>query len=247
MQNKTLRVFLYVFASVLICALLWPIHLVSDGSYATCYSRENEAYLFLSGSHVGYHFPAIAYPFGFALAHVSGYAAAGLFQPNDTQPVLTVLHITPTSLERQIDSLNDKDQDASFITPFEDGLYGMCPWSILCKWAGKRFEPATPDQIKSVGGVEHLVRGSTGGQPVNGWLITQTYAAGQKSEIPIGKEVTIILQNHGQTNGINNWITVDIVRARRTFDRVYDVDGRKPRLVSKATYNRIFVAQHAAN
>ena len=245
MQNKTQRIFLHVFGSVLICALLWPIHLVSDGSYATCYSRENEAYLFPSGSHIGYHFPAIAYPFGFALAHVSGYAAAGLLRPNDTQPILIVLHITPTSLERH--SLNEKDQDVSFITPFADGLYGMCPGSILCKWTDKRFEPATPDQIKSVGGVENLVRGSTGGQPVNEWLITRTYAAGQKSEIPIGKEITIILQNHGQTRGINNWITVDIVRAGRTSDRVYDVDARKPRLVSKATYDRIFAAQHAAN
>ena len=67
-------------------------------------------------------------PFGFALAQVSGYAAAGLLRPNDTQPILIVLHITPTSLERH--SLNEKDQDVSFITPFADGLYGMCPGSI---------------------------------------------------------------------------------------------------------------------
>ena len=241
MQKKTARLLPFVFAFVIFGASLWQIHFIRDGSSATCYSRQNEAYLFLADSHTGYHFPAIAYPFGLALGWVGGYAAAS--DPSDQQPSLIVLHITPTSLERQIDPLNERDQDASFITPFEDGLYASCPGGVLCKWTGKRFEPATPDQIKSVGGFENLVLGSTGNQPVNGWLITKTFAVGQH-EIPLGKDITVIMQNHGQTGAIYNWITVDILRTGRATERVYDVDARRLKLISKATYDEIFAAQH---
>jgi hypothetical protein len=246
MQKKTARLLLFVFAFVIFGASLWQVYLIRDGSYAACYSRENEAYLFLAGSHTGFRFRAITYPFRLGLGYLfGGYVAAGLSERNDEQPSLIVLHITPASLEQEVDELNEKDQDASFITPFSDGLYGMCPGSVLCKWTGKRFEPATTEQLKSVGGSENLVRGSTENQPVNGWLITKTYAVGQH-EIPIGKDITVIMENHGQTGGIYNWITVDILRTGRPIERVYDVDDRKLKLVSKATYDEIFAAQHAA-
>lgn len=246
MQKKPHRLWLPVCAFVVFGASLWQIHFIRDGSGATCYSRENEAYLLLSASHTGHHFRASTFPFRFALGYFfGGYVAAGLFERDDQQSSLIVLHITPASLEREIDPLNERDQDASFITPFTDGLYGMCPGSVLCKWTGKRFEPATPEQIKRVGGLENLVRGSTENQPVNGWLITKTYAVG-RHDIPIAKDITVIMQNHGQTGATFDWITVDIARTGRPVERVYDVDGRKPKFVSKVTYDKIFAAQQAA-
>lgn len=246
MQKKTARLLQFVFAFVIFGTSLWQVYLIRDGSYAACYSRDNEAYLFLAGSRTGFHFRAITYPFRIALGYLfGGYVAAGLFERDDMQPSLIVLHITPASLEQGVDDLNEKDQDASFITPFSDGLYAMCPGGVLCKWTGKRFELATTEQLKSVGGIENLLRGSTRNQPVNGWLITETYAVGHH-EIPIGKDITVIMENHGQIGGVYNWITVDILRTRRPIERVYDVDARKLKLVSKATYDQIFAAQHAA-
>jgi hypothetical protein len=119
MQKKTARLLLFVFAFVILGASLWQVYLIRDGSYAVCYSRENEAYLFLADSHTGFHFRAITYPFRLGLAYLfGGYVAAGLApEPNDQQPSLIVLHITPASLEQEVDDLNEKDQDASFITP----------------------------------------------------------------------------------------------------------------------------------
>ena len=246
MQKKMARLLLFVFAFVIFGASLWQVYLIRDGSYAVCYSRENEAYLFLAGSHTGFHSRGITYPFRLGLGYLfGGYVAAGLAEPKDEQPALIVFHITPGSLEREVDDLSEKDQDASFITPFSDGLYGACPGSVLCKWTGKRFAPATPEQLKSVGGLENLVRRSTGNRPVNGWFITPTYAPDQKSEIPIGKPMSVIMQNHGQTRGLHNWITVDIARTGLPVERVYDVDGRKLKLVSKATYDKMFSSTHA--
>src|SRR5882724_10568301 len=152
MRIKTTQLlFGLLIVSVVLGAFL-QMHLVRDWSGATVYSRENEAYIFMGDSHTGYHFPYVAYPFLILreFFHVSTEA-------NDEHSAALVLHITPTSIDRQIYVPVDLNHSGPlFITPFEDGLYGMCPGETLCKWTGKNYEPATTEQQLKVGGIEHL-------------------------------------------------------------------------------------------
>src|SRR6266403_6327745 len=236
MRNKRPAMLIALFLAVLVLSLSLQMHLVRDWSGATVYSRENEAYIFMGDSHTGYHFPSVAYPFlilGESL-HVGTTA-------NDEYSATLVFHITPTSIDRQIYVPGDPNHSGPhFITPFEDGLYGMCPGGTLCKWTGKSYESATPEQELRVGGIEHLVRGDTGNQPVNGWVIHRTFRPGEQFRAQVGKDIVIVVQNHNKEGSVYQWVTVDLLRAGQPPEHLYSVDGRKPRLVSKATYDRIF-------
>jgi len=209
------------------------MHLVWDWSGATIYSRENEAYIFMGESHTGYHFPYIAYPFVIGLQYFGAVT-----EQSDAHSAALVLHITPTSIDRQ--SFGPNDISASFVTPFDDGLYGLCPGGKLCKWTGTSFEPATPEQEQKVGGIEHLARGGTRNQPVNGWVIHQTWKHGEKFIVQVGKDIEIVLQNHNKEASVHNWVAIDLLRPGQPPEHLYNVDGRKPRHVTKATYDRIF-------
>jgi hypothetical protein len=242
MRTKTARLW---FGRVLLVALVLStflrMHLVQDWSDATVYSRENEAYIFMGDSHTGYHFPYVAYPFLIfrGLLHVGTEA-------NDQHSAMWVLHITPTSIERQIYvPVNLNHSNPAFMTPFEDGIYGMCPGGTLCKWTDNSFEPATTEQQQKVGGIEHLVRGDTGDQPVNGWVISRTGRPGEEFEAQVGKDITIAVQNHNKEASPYNWVTIDLLRPRQPPEHLYNVDGRKPRLVTKFTYDSIFSTEGA--
>ena len=241
MRNKRAATMFALFFVVLVLSLSFQMHLVRDWSGATVYSRENEAYIFMGDSHTGYHFPYVSYPFLILreFFHVGTTA-------NDEHSAELVLHITPTSIDRQTYVPVDLNHSGPlFITPFEDGVYGMCPGGTLCKWTGKSYEPATAEQQQKVGGIEHLVRGGTGKQPVNGWVIHYTYQPGEQFKAQVGKDITIAVQNHNKGGSVYNWVTVDLLSAGKPPEHLYNVDGRKPRLVTKATYDRIFPTQGA--
>jgi hypothetical protein len=236
MRNKRAVILFALFVVVIVLSLYFQMRLVRDWSGATVYSRENEAYIFLGDSHTGYHFPYVAYPF----LILRGFLHVGT-EANDQHSAALVFHFTPTSIDRQIYvpvNLNHSSPD--FITPFEDGLYGMCPGGTLCKWTGKSYEPATPEQQLKVGGIEHLIREDTGDRPVNGWVIHRTFRAGEQFKAQVGKDIVIAVQNHNKESSVYNWVTVDLLRAGKPPEHLYNVDGRKPRLVTKATYDRIF-------
>ena len=120
MRNKRTAILLASFVVVIVLSLYFQMHLVRDWSGATVYSRENEAYIFMSDSHTGYHFPYVAYPFLIlqGLLHVGNEA-------NDEHSAALVLHITPSSIDRQVYiPAGESHSSPGFITPFEDGLYG---------------------------------------------------------------------------------------------------------------------------
>lgn len=236
MPTKAARLLFGLLLAALVLGIFLQMHLVVDWSGATVYSRENEAYILMGESHTGYHFPYIAYPFLMAL---QSFGAAT--SPSDEHAAALVLHITPTSLDQQIWVPTDLNHSSPlFVTPFEDGLYGMCPGGTLCKWTGKSFEPATPEQLQRIGGTDRLIRGGFGNQPMNGWVVHQSGRPGEKFTAQVGKDIEVTIQNHNKEASTYNWVTIDLFRPGQPPEHLYNVDGRKPRLVTKATYDHIF-------
>ena len=241
MRNKRATISFALFVVVIVLNLYFQMHLVRDWSGATVYSRENEAYIFMGDSHAGYHFPYVAYPF----LIFREYLHVGT-QADDEHSAELVFHVTPTSIDRQVYVPVDLNHSGPhFITPFEDGLYGMCPGGTLCKWTGKSYESATPEQELRVGGIEHLVRGDTGNQPVNGWVIHRTFRPGEQFRAQVGKDIVIVVQNHNKEGSVYQWVTIDLLRADKPPEHLYNVDGRSPRRVTKATYDRLFPPEGA--
>ena len=235
MKNKK-AVILYGFFLVVVLTIVLHVHVVQDWSGATIYSRENEAFIWMFGSHDGWRLPYIEYPF----AIIEEYFRVPT-EATDRLSEGVVLHITPTSLDRQIYLPTDEnDTGPLFIIPFDDGLYGICPGSKLCKWTGKNFGPATSEQEQKIGGVEHLVIRDRESHPVNGWVIRESSHPGERFVARVGKDIVITMENHNEKASPWAWVTIDLLRVGQPSVQLYNVDGRKPRFVTKATYDRIF-------
>ena len=241
MRPKTTRLLFGLLSVSVVFGTLLQMRAVRDWSGATIYSRENEAYIFMGESHTGYHFPYIAYPFLLGLQYFGAVTS-----PSDEHAEALVFHITSTSIDQQRWVPTDLNHSGPLdVTPFEDGLYGMCPGGTLCKWTGKSFEPATPEQKQKVGGIEHLARGNTGNQPVNGWVIHGTGRPAEKFIVQVGKDIEIAVQNHSKDARGYDWATIDLLRHGQPPEHLYNVDGRKPRIVNKAIYDSIFSTKGA--
>jgi hypothetical protein len=227
---------------VAVLSIVLHVHIVRDSSGATIYSRENEAYIFMGESHAGWRLPYIEYPF----AIVGDYFGA-VTERSDELSESVVLHITPASIDRQIYlPVNPNHSDPLFITPFDDGLYGMCPGLKLCKWTGTSFEPATSEQEQRIGGIDHLLRGDREDHPVNGWVIRSSGRPGDHFVARVGKEIVITMENHNKEASPYAWVTIEMLRAGQQSVQLYNVDGRKPRFVTKATYDRLFSTSSAS-
>jgi hypothetical protein len=237
MKNKKAVALCGVFL-VAVLSIVLHVYIVVDWSGATIYSRENEAYIFLGESHDGWRLPYIEYP----ISMLEEYFGA-VTERSDSLSESTVLHITPTSVDRQIYLPADLNHTGPlFIVPYYDGLYGMCPGSKLCKWTGKSFEPATPEQEQKIGGVEQLVIRDREDHPVNGWIVHRSGRPGEKFVAQVDKDTVITMETHNKEASPYAWVTIEMLRAGQPSVQLYNVDARKPRFVSKATYDRIFSA-----
>jgi hypothetical protein len=235
MKNKK-AVTLYGLFLLAVLSIVLHAYIVEDWSGATVYSRENEAYIFMGESHSGWRLPYIEYPFSI-LGEYFGVPT----EETDGLSESVVLHITPTSVDRQIYLPADANHTGPLlIIPFDDGLYGICPGSKLCKWTGKSFEPATPEQEQKIGGVEHLVLRDREDRPVNGWVIRSSGRLGNQFVARVGRDTEITMENHNRDASPYAWVTIDLSRVGQPSVRIYNVDGRKPRCVTKAAYDRLF-------
>ncbi len=237
MKNKKAVAVCGVFL-VAVLGIVLHVYIVVDWSGATIYSRENEAYIFMGESHSGWRLPYIEFPFSFL-----GEYLGAVTEESDSLSESIVLHITPTSVDRQVYLPTGENHTGPiFIVPFDDGLYGICPGSKLCKWTGRSFEPATPEQEQKIGGVERLVIRDLEDHPVNGWIIHRSGRPGEKFVAQVDKEIVITMETHNKEASPYAWVTIELLRAGQPSVQLYNVDGRNPRFVTKATYDRIFSA-----
>lgn len=206
------------------------LHFISDNAGATLFQRGNEAYLFLGAGHTGWHFPALLYP----LVMAKGY----LHIPADISDQYgqsLILRVTPEGVQRW----EAPSTDISFLTPFEDGFYGLCPGSVLCKWTtGKGFGIASSEEEKRIG-INDLHKGSPDNQVVNGWTgHVLKFSPGDHFEVRLDQNLVIAVQNRSMKDGAYRDVTVDLLRPGQAPENLYHADGF-PRRVSKSEYEQL--------
>jgi hypothetical protein len=223
-----------IFALVLMGSL--QEYYLSDHSGATVYSKGDEAYLFLGSGHTGYRFSYLKYPLV-----VLGEYFNSPPSPSDQRAISTVMRVTPSGVERHVIDYDQQGGNAvDLLTPFDDGFYGMCSGGILCKWTQRGFEPATEAEQRRHDGTNGLFRGNFNNQRINGWFVREIRRTpGDHFEVQVGDKLVIAAKNQATDHGEHEWISVDLLRAGKPPERLYDVNGT-PRRVSQTEYERSF-------
>jgi len=227
-RNRTFVVTVLVL--LVLGAWIVQLHFVSDNAGATVFQRGNEAYLFLGAGHTGWRFPALLFPLVIAKGYL--HIPADISDQNSQS---LVIRVTPEGVQRWI----NETADAAFITPFQDGFYGLCPGAALCKWTEKGFVLATPEGEERIT-IDDLQRGSLDNKVVNGWLTRELkLTPGDHFEIKLDDGTTIAVENYAERDwGLQN-VRVDLLRSGKAPETIYRAVGI-PRLVTKSAYERFF-------
>ncbi|MBZ5525218.1 MAG: hypothetical protein LAP21_23575 [Acidobacteriia bacterium] len=223
-------------AIVFIAAALSKIYFVRDHSGGSIMSKGDEAYLFLGSGHTGYNFSYLEYP----LIRVKEYFYAPPF-PEDRNASIIVMRITPSGTERySINFGKDAGGTPQLLTPFENDFYAMCRGAALCKWTHSGFQPATEEEQRRFGGIDHLVRGAMNNETINGWSVHQIgRSRGEHLELSIGGKFVISAKNEAALEQESPRVSIDLIRPGIAPENLYHADGA-PRRVSKAEYKRDF-------
>jgi hypothetical protein len=234
MRKKTVIVLLFLALALVLSASL-QIYFVTDFSGGSVYARGDEAYFFTGASHAGYHFSYLKYLVVLITEKLNIPTSW-----NDQIGSSLVFHVTPSMVERHV--IHDTEDNATgprFMTPFEDGFYAVCTGAIFCKWTSKGFKPATKEEERSHGGVDHLVRADEIDLMVNGWHVRHTSRLpGEHFNVEFGKGLVLSVQNHATEVRYPSF-SVDLLRPGQPPENLYNVNGT-PHRVSKSEYERIF-------
>jgi len=212
------------------------VYFIRDSPGATVFSRADEAYLFLGSGRTGYHFSYLEYPFVVFKEYFYDVPS-----PANQRAAVTVIRVTPSVVERHVVDFDDHSlRPTGFLTPFDDGLYAMCPVDVLCKWTGNGFEQATEEEQRRHDGTKRLVHGSMNNQTINGWAVHEILSLpGDHFEVQVDNKFAIAVKNQARGVREYEWISVDLIRPGQRPDKLYDVNGT-PHTVSRSEYERSF-------
>jgi len=234
-SRKKLPVALAVIAAFSACAIyadVFHIYTLRDDNGGTILWNSTEAYLFMSEVQRGYRqsWPA--------------YGVAALFEwfnapspPSDQHILLTVIHVTPTALERHVVNVEGGTANVpAFLTPIEGDIYANCG-GILCRWAGDRFENASEDEERRIGGIYKLAGDVD--QSINGWSERGVgkVAGDSQFSVQIGKNTTLKVHQGDVYRSVTDSPTVELYRAGKPTQDLWRVNG-DPHRVGKREYDR---------
>lgn len=233
---KTILVVVVVLVVAIAASTYFKVYYSADGAGATLYSRGDEAYLFLGSGHTGYSCRYIQCLIIHALQYFN-YVP----EPEHEVRSVLVLRITPTGIERQVVNRGTHHWPG-FVTPFEDGFYGMCEGTVLCKLSGNDFVSATEEEQKKHDGLNRLMRDDMNDKTINGWYVRGVREATDHFELNVGGKFTIAAKNLATDARQYPNVAVDLIRPGHAPENLYHVDGT-PRTVSRAEYDRL-MAEH---
>ena len=215
-----------VIVLVLAASFWFRAYRLVDHAGATLYSKGDEAFLFLGSGHTGYSCRYLECALTFVLQKFNSVP-----EPDREVAAVNVVHLTPAGVERHMLQF-DKSSSPSFVTPFEDGLYGMCPGSVLCKLENGAFVPATDEERRLHGGLDHLIHDDMNDKTINGWYVRSMRGPGDHFQANVGGKFSIDAKNLAVNAKQYPNISIDLLRPNATPESLYKTNGA-PRWVSK--------------
>lgn len=225
-----------VLAGALLSLFLLHAYFVTDDCGVMLFLKGEEAFLILDTGHTGTHLSYLEYPIAMVKELLGG-----VYMAKDRRVSTMVVRVTPSTVQRYVIDFGKYTGEApTFLTPFDDGIYAMCPGGVLCKWERNAFRPATDDEQRQHGGIDHIFRGDANNQIVNGWSIrVLRNAPGDQFSVEIGQKVTIVAKNAAATDKERPKMFVEMLPSGQPGENSYLIDG-SPRKVSKSEYERFF-------
>jgi hypothetical protein len=217
------------------------VYLIDEGGGATVLWNANEADVFISIRHMGEEVNCLRYPWFVVKSYLGGV------EDNDNDGgSLAVIRVTSSGIERHVLRINYEPPGSApdMYTPLEGHIYANAPQlGGLCRWAGDHFQPASPEEQRRLGGIDHLTNQDIPNGN-DGWF-KRSFQAGpvdSDAEFTLAEGVTFRLSASDLTakNG-DRILSINLLRPGHASEKIWDVELRVGR-VSKAEYQRIFTA-----
>jgi hypothetical protein len=169
----------------------------------------------------------------------------GVYMAEDSRVSTTVIRVTPSAVQQYVIDFGKEPGDAPmFLTPFDDGIYAICPGVVLCKWEGNTFRPATDDEQRQHDGIDRLFRGDNNNQTVNGWSVRALRdSPGDQFSVELGPKMRIVATNTATSDRQFIKMFVEVLRSGQAGEKLYSTDA-SPRRVSKSEYEHLFPNKH---
>lgn len=214
---------------------IFHVHVIRNDNGGTIVWTTDEAYLFMTVHHRGYQ---LTWP-GYAAAAAREWFNAPI-TPTDEKVALTVIHVTPSAIERHIENLPEGAIPPHFFTPIGGAIYAFSEGTVY-RWNGQNFDPAPQEEQKRLGGWDIL--SSDSDTSVNGWSKRGigSVSLNYQFSVAIGKELVLRIIQGNVFKPLSDSPTVLLEKPGQPPATLWHVDGA-PRIVSEFTYQRVFSA-----
>jgi hypothetical protein len=230
MKKRLTLAVLVIAAAVLV---LGKIYIIRDDSGGDLLWNSNEAYLFMDVRRRGFEMRYLEYPW--VMLQEFFYGVRGI---NDQRTSVTVIHITASGVERHVVEASDEEQanTPDFLTPLQGYIYANYHGS-LCKWTGNKFETATEEEQRRLGGTNRLIEENM----ERGW---SKRGFGEESSnyefaVDVGGKFSLQVTNKVTGKGNHAMVSVGLIRPGQTPEGIWHLDGR-PKWVGRAEYKHVF-------
>src|SRR5258708_239014 len=130
---------------------LFHVYTLRDDNGGQMLWNADQAYLFMTVARRGYRMSYAEFAWGALMQWFNAPPP-----PTTQHVVLTVIHVTPSGVERHVAKVAENTADIpGLFTPVGGVIYAFSE-GTLYKWAGDHFENATPEEQKRMGGIENL-------------------------------------------------------------------------------------------
>jgi hypothetical protein len=235
MRDRIIAAIAITFLSLALTIPFLHVYFIREDGSGEVLWNANEVYCFIAFSRRGLEVNYIRYPW-FAFTENFGAVEA----PDFNSRYLVAIHVTSSGVEQHTFPLKDRAPGPTEYTPHRGWIYANDPAiGGLCRWAGDRFEPATPEEQIEFLGVSRL--SSQEFQNKDGWS-KRGFGAGSDDYnflIDVGDKFKLAIRNLAVHQNGRGTLLIDVMRPGKAPARILDRRIRWQK-VSSAEYQRAF-------